>query len=230
MEVPVVHQLTAPPLAKGQHYRMPLDEFLEFVPENWHAEWVDGEGYIFMTTDMRHGRVLMFFLGLVSLYVDLFDLGEVFCPTYSVRLRGGRSYREPDLFVVLKEHRDRIRKNGVHGPADFILEALSDDDPDRDRVEKFREFEAEGVPEYVYVDPRENPDDLIGFFRRDASGTFQPVLPDEQGCYHSEVLPGFWIDPAWLLQDPLPSIIDTIMLIAPDAYRQRLLGGPADPA
>lgn len=219
----MVHQLEAPPLMRGQHYRMSLDEFLDFVPENWHAEWVDGEGYIFMASDPRHARVLAFLFGLIQQYAQLFDLGEVFFPTYSVRLRGGQSYREPDIFVVLHEHRDRIRKNGVYGPADFILEGTSEDSVQRDRVDKFREFEAEGVPEYVHVDTRDNPDELIGFFRRDAGGTFQRVAPDEQGRLHSEVLPGFWIDPRWLLQDPLPNIIDTILLIAPDAYRRRLL-------
>jgi Uma2 family endonuclease len=202
---------------------MSLEEFLDFVPENWHAEWVDGEGYIYMASDPRHARVLAFLFGLIQQYAQLFDLGEVFFPTYSVRLRGGQSYREPDIFVVLHEHRDRIRKNGVHGPADFIVEGISEDSVQRDRVDKFREFEAEGVPEYVYVDTRENPDELIEFFRRDTDGKFQRVAPDEQGRLHSEVLPGFWIDPRWLLQDPLPSIIDTILLIAPDAFRRRLL-------
>jgi len=126
---------------------------------------------------------------------------------------------------MLHEHRDRIRKNGVYGPADFILEGVSEDSVQRDRIEKFHEFEAEGVPEYVYVDTRENPDDLIEFFRRNAAGKYQLVAPDEQGRLHSEVLPGFWIDPRWLLQDPLPNIIDTILLIAPYAYRRRLLSG-----
>ncbi len=218
----MVHQLTAPPLARGQHYRMSLDEFLAFVPDNWQAEWVDGEGYVFMAPDTRHARVLAFLFGLLQQYLVLFNLGEVFFPTYSVRLRGGRSFREPDIFVVLHEHRDRIRKNGVYGPADFILEGISEDSVKRDRVEKFREFEAEGVPEYVYVDTRETPDELIEFFRRDAEGSFQRVAPDDQGRLYSEVLPGFWIDPRWLLLDPLPDIIDRILLIAPDAYRRRL--------
>src|SRR5215213_8254842 len=119
MERHMVHQLTAPPLAKGQHYRMPLEEFLELVPDNWQAEWVDGEGYIFMASSSRHARVLAFLFGLIQQYLMLFDLGEVFFPTYPVRLRDGRSYREPDIFVVLRTHRERIRDNGVHGPADF---------------------------------------------------------------------------------------------------------------
>jgi Uma2 family endonuclease len=225
----MVHQIAAPPLARGRHYRMPLEEFLAFVPQNWHAEWVDGEGYIFMTTETRHARVVTFFLTLPSHYLEIFDLGEVFCPTYSVRLRGGRSYREPDIFVVLHEHRDRIQKYGVHGPADFILEALSDDDPNRDRVVKLREFEAEGVPEYVYVDTRERHDDF-GYFRAGEDRVFQQVAPDAADRYQSKVLPGFWIDPRWLREDPLPSVSRILKEMVPDAYRRYLLAQLADDA
>jgi Uma2 family endonuclease len=203
---------------------MTFEEFLERVPHNWHAEWVDGEVYVFMSTDIRHARVLAFLYGLIQQYVLLLDLGEVFFPTYSVHLRGGRSYREPDIFVVLHEHRDRIRKNGVHGPADFILEGISDDDPDRDRVEKFHEFEAAGVPEYVYVDTRDKHQDKdFRFVRRDAAGAYRDVEPDEQGRYHSQVLPGFWIDPRWLREDPLPNIARLLKMMAPDAYRRQVL-------
>ena len=217
----MVHQLTKPPLVKGKRYRMTLEEFLERVPAKWQAEWVDGEVYIFMSTDIRHGRVLMFFLGLISQYVALLELGEVFCPTFPVHLRGDRSYREPDIFVVLNENRFRLMKNGLYGPPDLVLEAISDD-PDRDRIEKFLEFEAAGVPEYIYVDPREGHLDLR-FVRRDSEGRFQDVVPDARGRLHSQVLPGFWIDPNWLRQDPLPNINRLLKKMAPEAYRRQAL-------
>jgi hypothetical protein len=55
------------------------------------------------------------------------------------------------------------------------------------------------------------------YVRRDESGRFQPVEPDEQGRYHSLVLPGFWLKPEWFRQDPLPEIEDLMLKIAPDA-------------
>ena len=44
---------------------------------------------------------------------------------------------------------------------------------------------------------------------------------DGEGHYHSRVLPGFWLDPNWLWQDPLPD---------PDALKPIILadaGGDA---
>jgi hypothetical protein len=48
------------------------------------------------------------------------------------------------------------------------------------------------------------------------------VLPDAGGRYHSAVLPGFWIDPTWLREDPLPPVEDVMMEIAPDVYLRRI--------
>jgi Uma2 family endonuclease len=220
----MVHHLTAPPVVKGQRYRMTFEEFLERIPDNWQAEWVDGEVYVFMATDVRHARILGFFYGLVSQFVALFDLGEVFFPTFAVHLRGDRSYREPDVFVVLSEHRNRIRDDGLHGPPDLVVEGISDGDPDRDRIDKRREYEAAGVPEYLMIDPREGQEDVT-YLRLDTEGRYQRVMPDELGRYHSAVLPGFWFDPEWFRRDPLPNIVDTIRSIVPDSYAHRILGG-----
>jgi len=50
---------------------------------------------------------------------------------------------------------------------------------------------------------------------------YQLVEPDAPGTLpHLEVLPGFWIDPAWFRQDPLPDINRLLLQIAPSAYRR----------
>ena len=36
-------------------------------------------------------------------------------------------------------------------------------------------------------------------------GFLIPATLDAKGCFHSSVLPGFWINPAWLGQTPLPN-------------------------
>ena len=197
-------ETAAPPLVNGQRYRMTFDEFMERVPSWVHAEWADGEVYVLMATDERHARILAFLFALVSRFVEHRDLGEVFFPTYGVYLRPGRSWREPDIFVVLTEHRDRVTNKGVQGPPDMIFEAISQDDPKRDLVEKFNDYDGAGVPEYIAIDGREGHETL--YFWRHVDGRLQRVEPDSQGRYHSQVLPDFWIDPNWLWQNPLPKV------------------------
>jgi hypothetical protein len=44
------------------------------------------------------------------------------------------------------------------------------------------------------------------------------VGPDDQGHCHSTAFPGFWLDPDWFWQDPLPNVDRLMMRIAPEAY------------
>ncbi len=79
----------------------------------------------------------------------------------------------------------------------------------RDRETKFAEYRAAGIPEYWLFDPRPGQ----GWLRPYAlapDGAYRLIAPDAAGRYHSTVLPGFWLDPAWCWQDPLP---DTLTLL-----------------
>ncbi|MER3485893.1 MAG: hypothetical protein C4345_07940, partial [Chloroflexota bacterium] len=51
-------------------------------------------------------------------------------------------------------HLDRLTPERVVGPPDLIIEVVSEDSEHRDRVDKFNEYEAAGVPEYWIVDNR----------------------------------------------------------------------------
>ena len=107
--------------------------------------------------------------------------------------------------VILSEHRDQIGERWVEGPADLVVELISDDSVGRDQDDKRREYEAEGVREYLLVDARLGKHGF-DFYRLNDAGRYEPVQPDAVGRYHSAVLPGFWLDPAWLRQDPLPKV------------------------
>ena len=45
------------------------------------------------------------------------------------------------------------------------------------------------------------------------------MLPDAAGSYHSTALPGFWLKPEWLWQDPLPNPLTLLTEIAPEVVR-----------
>jgi Uma2 family endonuclease len=88
-------------------------------------------------------------------------------------------------------------------------------------VYKRAEFERAGIPEYPIVDTRPGQYGFA-YLRLDADGRYQSVEPDDEGRYHSAVLPGFWLDPRWFWQDPLPDPNRLMLQIAPDAYRRYL--------
>ena len=116
-------------------------------------EFVDGRLEILSMPSTLHQRVSRFLFNLIYSFVDARRLGETFFPPYRVRLPDGR-HREPDVLCVLKSHAEQIGPKFTQG-ADIVVEVVSDDDPDRDWVDKKADYAAAGVPEYWIADPRD---------------------------------------------------------------------------
>jgi Uma2 family endonuclease len=209
---------------REQRFPMSLDEYLAWEDEDVRAEWVDGEVVVFVSASTRHVELVTLFTTLLSIYLRLFDQGKVFATELRMRLGDTRSVRLPDIMVVRKENLYRVTSRMVEGPADLVIEFTSEDSETRDREEKYREFETAGVAEYVRIDSRIDRDDF-SFDRRNEDGRFEPVAPDAEGRYHSVVLPGFWLDPRWFRQDPLPDPLRLLRIISPEGWRRLLAEG-----
>jgi Uma2 family endonuclease len=183
--------------------RVTYEEFLEWADEDTWAEWVDGEVIVLSPASIPHQKLVSFLNFLIDLFVEVFDLGVVLTAPTQMKLGPGRSGREPDLLFVSKEHRDRVQRTRIDGPADLVVEIVSPESVERDRVEKLAEYEAAGVPEYWWIDPDERD---AAFFQLGADGRYQRVPPDGAGIYRSRVLPGFWLRVEWLWRDRPPKL------------------------
>lgn len=199
-----------------RRFPMSYEDFLAWADENMHAEWADGEVTIFMPPNDRHQVIAGFFYALLLLFVRSFDLGEARIAPLEMRARPGGPAREPDILFVAAAHRDRLTAQRLAGPADFVVEIVSNESVNRDRAEKFYEYEAAGIPEYLIIDPRPEKE-RVDFYRLTGAGKYLAVLPDGAGRYSSAVLPDFWFDPAWFCATPTPDPLLTLAEIAPDA-------------
>lgn len=198
-------QRTAAALIPGRRLPMSYEEFLSRVGEDVHAEWVAGEVIVFMPPTDRHQAIVVFLVKLLGLFVDLFDLGEVRVAPLEMRARPDGPAREPDVLFVARAHLDRLTAARLIGPADLVVEIVSNDSVTRDSVDKFAEYRAAGVREYWPFDPRPGQE-RANFYRLAVDGTYQAMPLDADGRYHAMILPGFWFDPTWLWQDPLPKV------------------------
>lgn len=203
-------QITDAPPTGEQHIKMSYEEFVAGVDEDAHAEWVDGEVIFFMPPKTMHQRIGQFLAGLLSMYVQMLRLGEVLSAPLEMRAMPDGNAREPDILFVANEHRERLTERRLEGPADLVVEIISNESVGRDRGDKFYEYEEAGVREYWIVDPRPGKQ-RVDVWWLAAEGKYQAVVPDDHGRYHSQVLPGFWIHAGWLTQEPLP---DTLMVLA----------------
>ncbi len=194
-----------------QRLRMTYEEFLAWAGEDTRAEWVNGEVYIYMPTTPLHQELVVFLTKLLGLFVDLLALGKIYTGPAQMKLPGG-SGREPDVMFIAKQHTARVIENRIDGPADLVIEVVSDDSVTRDREDKFYEYEAAGIPEYWIIDPRSNRRRAY-FYQLDAQGRYQPVIMGADGVYRSKVLPGFWLRVDWLWAekpDPLLMLAEIV--------------------
>jgi Uma2 family endonuclease len=96
-----------------------------------------------------HQITLGYLYELLSLFVRLFNLGKVIVAPFEMKARRGGSSREPDLLFA-RENLERLTGDRLSGPADLVVEIISEDSVRRDRDDKFREYAEAGVREYYH--------------------------------------------------------------------------------
>ena len=69
-----------------------------------------------------------------------------------LRIRDGK-YREPDL-LAMRDAQDARSGERFWTGADVVVEVVSADNPERDFVDKRRDYAEAAIPEYWIVDPR----------------------------------------------------------------------------
>lgn len=216
--------VTASPPEPEEAYRlrMSYEEFLAYVDEDMHAEWVDGEVIVFMLPKTRHQLIVGFLYGLLKLFVDFFHRGEVLTAPLEMKLWSTGPAREPDILFVAEEHRHRLTEERLAGAADLVVEVASGDSVTRDRVRKFTEYQAAGVREYWLIDSRPGHEQA-DFYVLDEQGKFQAVPIGEDGIYRSTVLPGFWLRADWLWAEELPDPLLTFAeMVGPSQVMETL--------
>jgi len=207
-------EISMPATLAGQErrLRMSYDAYLAWADEDVHAEWVNGEVIVQMPPTQPHQRVVTFLLQLVGMFIQLFRLGQLLPAPFEMRAVPQGSAREPDLLFVAQDHLSRLTEARLNGPADLVVEVVSDDSVTRDWVDKLAEYQAAGIPEYWIIDPRPGAA-RADFYLLDSTGHYQAVLLAPDGRYHSTVLPGFWLRVEWLVAVEPPDVLQTLAQI-----------------
>jgi Uma2 family endonuclease len=135
------------------------------------------------------------------------DLGTVLTAPCAMRVPQRPSGREPDVMFIAKENAHRIAEKFVDGPADVVVEIISDDSVTRDRRDKFYEYALAGIREYWMANYRQK---RAEFYRLNEYGTYDLIALEEGGVFRSEAFPGFWFKVEWLWQEPLPKLLTVL--------------------
>jgi len=153
---------------------------------NHHVELSSGVLEIPEMPTRRH-QVLVFFLCLcLRQFAAARRLGTSFLAPLPVRLWEGK-LREPDVFFIRREHKDRIGEAHC-GVPDLVMEVVSPGTRRLDQIIKAHEYAKAGIPEYWIVDPENETVSVLAL-----KGTSYPrATPRGRGAAaRSLVLPGF---------------------------------------
>ena len=184
------------------------DEFMAGY-DGMHVEWVDGVVIKMPSIDERHDALLRFLNYLFGAYLELTGGGRILQDPMLMKLENVPSSRAPDIQILLPDRLHQLKRNQVIGPANLVVEIVSPGSRRTDRVDKLREYELGGVPEYWLLDHQKQ---VALFYQRSEDGTFDLVDPDEQGVYHSRALPKLRLSVGLLWRETLPSLTEALRL------------------
>jgi Uma2 family endonuclease len=141
--------LTAPVPAS---YRLTFEDWLRFPDDGKLYEVIGGELFVGPSPTWRHQLIGTELLFRLRTYLGPGSRGRVASAPAGVRL-SDEDVVEPDLVVILEEHRERIDESSVAGTPDLVVEILSPGTAGRDLRVKRALYERSGIPEYWIVDP-----------------------------------------------------------------------------
>lgn len=132
-----------------------------------------------------HQRVQINLLVALEIFLRQHPLGTVLSAPCDVYLDDHNVY-QPDVLYVTREHADRIRRDGVYGAPDLVVEILSPSTAGLDR-RKRGHFADAGTIEFWQVDPALRQIQRFVF----AENRNKPVaLIDEPETFTTALLPG----------------------------------------
>ena len=126
------------------------EEYLS-LNTNHLVEFSHGQIEVLPMPSDKHQSIVFFLSALLGAYARKIGGKVLFAP---LRLRlWPDKIREPDV-LFLADANDPRRQNAYWTGADLVIEVVSPDDPQRDRVTKRNEYAQAGIPEYWIVDPQ----------------------------------------------------------------------------
>jgi Uma2 family endonuclease len=192
------------PLVAGERLdRLTFHERYEAMPPSTRAELIGGVVHMPSPLSRDHGDENVPVVGWLFHY-QRFTPGVQGTINASTFL-DDQSETQPDVSLrILPEAGGQTRDEGDYlaGAPELVVE-IARSSRSIDLGPKKDDYERAGVLEYLVV--ALNPVDVFWYGRR--GGRFERIPPGADGCYHSEVFPGLWLDPEALLNGDLDGLI-----------------------
>ena len=151
------------------------------LPEGgYHYEVVSGVLYMTPAPSWSHQEVVFEIASYLRNHIRTTGLGGVFVAPVDVELAPDAVF-QPDVVVLLKTGRDKLKGNHIVGAPDLVVEVVSPGSATYDRYDKNVSYARTGVPEYWIADPATHTVEVLVLdgIKYSALGVFQgqAILP-----------------------------------------------------
>ncbi|MDZ4764788.1 MAG: Uma2 family endonuclease [Chloroflexota bacterium] len=207
---PAPFELIIPPSGEIVARDVSWEDFL--ANKNWeHVEWVDGWVVKMPGINERHDGLQEFFHFLLRFFLELSGVGgRVFRDPMLMKPFPHLPGRAPDIMVLFGDRLHLVGEKAVEGAADIVIEIVSPKGEKRDRIEKFREYEAAGVKEYWVIDYRFHDAE---FYVLNIDGVFERAMLESNEVYRSPHLHHFGLSINILWREVLPNARETLAMV-----------------
>lgn len=195
----MAHRTLENPLRPLPRGKISYEQFLEWLDDQTWAEWVDGEVQLMSPVSLEHDNVHVFLVALLHFYVSTHRLGEVHSEPFQMKTGADLPGRSPDILFVRESNRHRLKPTYLDGPADLVVEIISAESEERDRVHKFAEYERGGVLEYWLIDADRHEAE---FYVLGDDGRYTLQMRGSTGIYRRVAIEGLWLKVEWIWQQP----------------------------
>lgn len=130
------------------------------LPEGARFELIEGNLVEEPAPEYGHQHVSMNLASDMHQFVKKNNLGEILAAPIDVYLDEENAY-QPDILFISKANLSLIRKKGIYGAPDLVIEILSPSNAYNDFATKLHIYEKHRVKEYFIVDP--DTKEVIGY-------------------------------------------------------------------
>jgi Uma2 family endonuclease len=164
--------------------RKTAEDYLK-LPEGVRAELIEGEFFMSPPPKLRHQRVVSNLHLALRRFAESGNRGLVLDAPMDVYLPSG-DVVQPDL-VFLGTLNRALREDWIRGVPDLLIEVVSPESAERDRIVKRHLYEGNGVLEYWIVDPQKGTVEVL---HASPKGYAEHGYFEESDTVTSAVLPG----------------------------------------
>jgi Uma2 family endonuclease len=181
----MAQQIAPPPPTTEDKWT--YERYLRETAEGEYFTIIAGEKIVSPSPNDLHQIVLGNLYSLLRAWMQQTRLGALRLAPLDVVLSED-TVTQPDLFVVLATHKNRITSRNVRGAPDLVIEILSPGSVRLDREKKRALYARHNVPEYWIVSPGERTVEVL---RLQGQQYETAALLEEGDSLESPLLPGF---------------------------------------